>query len=159
MRAREFTSEKINPQSMKTGFKERRDILDGKFYLIATGKDTRYGGSLDIHAYTNTDKPEEVGFVGFSVRERAEDNEPYLKAGMVAISPRFRKLGIAREMYMFANDIGNDIMPSTNQTDDGKAMWKGLQKYVRQPEPVKPKRPEKKPGFFDKIKRFAGVTA
>lgn len=159
MRATEFTSEKINPDSLKSGFKQERDILNGQYRMVAAGSDNRYGGSLTITVFTIADKPEEVGYAGFSVRERREDNEPHLRAGMIAISPRFRKLGIAKEIYKFANDIGNDIMPSTNQTDDGKAMWGGLQKHIRQPEPVKTKEPEAKPGFFDRIKKFAKVTA
>lgn len=158
MRAKEFTSEKINPDSLKSGFKQERDILNGQFRIVATGSDNQYGGALTITVFTNTDKPEEVGYAGFSVRERREDNEPHLRAGMIAISPRFRKLGIAKEIYKFANDIGNDIMPSTNQTDDGKAMWAGLQKHVRQPAPAKAKEPVGKPGFFDRIKKFANVT-
>jgi GNAT superfamily N-acetyltransferase len=159
MRATEFTSEKINPDSLKSGFKQERDILNGQYRMVAAGSDNRYGGSLTITVFTIADKPEEVGYAGFSVRERREDNEPHLRAGMIAISPRFRKLGIAKEIYKFANDIGNDIMPSTNQTDDGKAMWGGLQKHIRQPEPVKTTEPEAKPGFFDRIKKFAKVTA
>ena len=158
MRAKEFTSEKINPDTLKSGFKQEREILSGQYRMVATGDDG-HGGALVITVFTNFGKPEEVGYAGFSVRERSEDKEPYLRAGMVAISPRFRKLGIAKEIYKFANDIGNDIMPSTNQTDDGKAMWSGLQKHIRQPEPVKAKEPEAKPGFFDRIKKFAKVTA
>ena len=157
MRAREFTVEKINPDCLKSGFKHRQDILGGKFYLVAIGDDTEYGGSLTIQVFTNTEKPEEIGFAGFSKRERKEDNEPHLRAGMIAISPRFRKLGIATEIYKFVNNIGNDIMPSGNQTDDGRMMWQGLGKHIRQLEPVKVKEKEPKLSFFDKIKKLAHI--
>jgi hypothetical protein len=153
MRAAEFTVEKINPDTLKSGFTQERDILNDQFRLVATGKDN----TLTVQVYTKSDSPEEVGYAGFGVRERREDNEPYLRAGMIAISPRFRKLGIAKEIYKFANDIGNDIMPSTNQTDDGKAMWQGLSKHIRQPDPVKTPEPKEKPSFFNRIKKLAKV--
>jgi putative chitinase len=153
-----FTSERINPDTMKSGFNQRKNILDDKFYLVATGNDSDYGGSLTIQVFTNEKPSEEIGYAGFSIRNRREDNEPHLRAGMITVLPRFRKMGIAKEIYKFVNELGNDIAPSTNQTADGQAMWKGLSKHIRQPDPIKVKQPEPKLGVFDKIKKFANIA-
>lgn len=151
MRAQEFVNEKINPRTLRTGFQRRKEILDGRFYILAYGKDGKYSGKLEVKVYTNEDQPKEVAFAIFGLKERIEDKEPYLRVAMINVSTNYRRLGIAKEIYQFVNDLGNDIMPSENQTDDGQAMWKYLQGKVRQPTPVASTRPVKKPGYLQRI--------
>lgn len=151
MRAHEFVTEDVNYRTIRSGFIKRKNILGDKFYIEARGKDSRFGGKLEIHVYTIDDQPKEVAFAIFGLRERVEDKEPYLRVAMITVSSDYRRLGIAKEIYQFVNELGNDIMPSENQTDDGQAMWKYLQGKVRQPNPVASTRPVKKPGYLQRI--------
>ena len=90
----------------------------------------------------------------FTVRRREEDNEPHLTSMSTSVEPEYRGRGLARMMYQYANELGNDIEPSRIQTQMGRDMWKGLSKHIRRspslPEPVIQK-PEPKPSFWQRL--------
>jgi hypothetical protein len=48
-----------------------------------------------------------------------------LEAIDLSVDTYHRRKGIATAMYQFAKELGNDIIPSTKQTPNGKAFWNG----------------------------------
>lgn len=46
-----------------------------------------------------------------------------LTVGRVAVNPEFRGTGLAKLMYEAVSTLGGDIVRSSNQLPDGKAMW------------------------------------
>jgi len=48
--------------------------------------------------------------------------------GNISVWNEYQKKGIATAVYKFVRELGNDIKPSTTQTDAGKAMWRGFAK-------------------------------
>ena len=155
MRIGELIVEKVSSASLTPGFSQSREISDGEFKLEATSD---VEGLLSIKVYDKGGK--EIGFASFSKRKRESDKEAYLRAGMITVISRYRKRGIAREIYKFVNDLGNDIMPSDNQTADGQNMWKGLAGQIRQPAepPVASKKAQ--PSILSRVAQFAkGVVS
>ena len=153
MRASEFVLEKIASNTTDADFRDKRIINNGKWILTAEG------GNNTLHLQVlDNDTKEELAWTNLSVRKRPEDNEKYLVASFIRVNPKHRGKGLAKIMYQYANELGNDILPSTNQTDDGKGMWKGLEKHIRQPAPL-PKKPEVKPTFMNRFKKLVGVPA
>ena len=153
MRATEFVLEKVAPDTTNTPFVDKRVINNGEWILTAEGgNDTLRLRVLD------SDTKEELAWTNLIVKTRPEDNEKYLVASFIRVSPAHRGKGLAKVMYQYANELGNDILPSTNQTDDGRGMWKGLEKHIRQPAPL-PKKPEVKPTFMNRFKKLVGVPA
>jgi hypothetical protein len=125
------------PPSLNRGLGRRQggavnmDVFDAAYVRtkeLANGlKLVLWGGdSPTVTAYRGTNQ---VGELQLSpdawMREpTAGDN---LKADWVDTS-KSQKPGLAKEMYQFAAEIGNDIIPSNIQTDAGKAMWDRFEK-------------------------------
>lgn len=122
MKSNEFITDAINPEGFKRGFERTKPF--GKYMLIATpgempyipGKKARVSDQFRIEAY---DGKEKVGFTNFQVID------DHLEAIDVIVKKGYRRQGIASAMYEFAQELGNDIQPSSMQTPDGKAFWKG----------------------------------
>lgn len=144
--------ELVNPKSLNPDFSDQRQV--GNLLLQAKGGSA---GRLHIKAYdiSNPDQPIEAGFADFAIRTNAQ-GEDYLRAYYTFVNKSYRGRGISKQMYLYVNDIGNDIMPSELQTDLGKQMWKGLSKTVRQPggKPVPKLDPAPPPSRFARLKQF-----
>jgi 8-oxo-dGTP pyrophosphatase MutT (NUDIX family)/GNAT superfamily N-acetyltransferase len=52
--------------------------------------------------------------------------DPYVIGGNVSVWDQYQKKGIARQVYQWIKNLGNDVRPSTTQTAAGKAMWRGF---------------------------------
>ena len=50
-----------------------------------------------------------------------------LVAAGVYVDPAYQRKGVASSMYSFAKELGNDVIPSVDQSDDARAMWAGMQ--------------------------------
>jgi len=114
MRASEFfpsyVFEAVNTDIMKQGWtkREHRDGLD----LTAAANEQ----GLSIHAYDAGGR--QIGFVHFEI---IDDN---LESFDTWVDSRMRRQGIATVMYNWAQELGNDIAPSSAQTAGGKKFWK-----------------------------------
>ena len=117
MRAQEFVTEKINPETIRPDFHAEKTI--GGFDLRAHGNDR--GTGVIIKAYH---QGEEIGFARF-LAKRDDRGQPALEASFVYTNEHWRRRGVARAIYQFAQELGNDIKPSNSQTDLGKAFWAG----------------------------------
>lgn len=114
--------ESVNKKVFMQGFEQERQILDGKYILVAkhgylpyTTPQTRESKQFRIEA--KTAKGIMVGWVNF---ENIDDN---LEALDLSVAEKHRRKGIASEMYKFARDLGNTIKPSSKQTGYGKKFW------------------------------------
>jgi len=68
----------------------------------------------------NADKPKSIK----SFFRRVTDKwDPHLVAGNIVVHEEFRRMGIASALYKWLRSMGNDIRPSTTQTDAGRAFW------------------------------------
>ena len=145
--------ELVNTRSLNPDFKDQRQT--GNLLLTAEGGTA---GRLHIKAYdvSDSNRPVPAGFADFAIRTN-EQGEDYLRSYKTFVHPKYRGKGVAKQIYLFVNDIGNDIKPSENQTELGKQMWKGLSKTIRQPSGKKsadiPK-PVSSPSRFARLKQF-----
>ena len=132
--------EKINPEIMNKDFDVKKIIEIPKV------------GKLTLHAYYLSDHilpqfkvdvitpdGKKVGYFRFIVHDYEPDKkvfgfkvksklDPYVLAGNVSVWDEYQKKGIATAVYQFVKELGNDIKPSSTQTDAGKAMWRGFEK-------------------------------
>lgn len=114
--------ESVNKKVFMQGFEQEREILDGKYKLVAkhgylpyTTPQTHISKQFRIEA--KTAKGVMVGWVNF---ENIDDN---LEALDLDVADRHQRKGIATEMYKFARDLGNTIKASPKQTALGKKFW------------------------------------
>ena len=114
--------ELINKKVFRQGFEQSKEILDGKYVLVAkhgyipyTSKPTYESPQFRIEVKTK--KGVVVGWVNY---ENKDDN---LEALDLFVHENHRRKGIASEMYKFARELGNDIRPSPKQTALGKKFW------------------------------------
>ena len=158
MRARELATEKVNPDTTQTGFRDQQVVNQGQWLITAEGQTQQYpkftANVLHVRVLTNDNRREELAWAKFLVRQRPSDGEQYLESTYTFVAPQHRGQGLAKLMYQYANSLGNDIQPSRLQTDFGRGMWQGLGKTIKQPPkpidstPV----PSKKPSLFNKLK-------
>lgn len=115
MRAKEFINEVTNPDIHDNQFNHQQEIGD-YLYTAKTDNNSGYGNQLIIKVY---DGRKEIGFVEFV--EEPEDK--VLISGNTWVHKNYREQGIATTMYAYAKMLGNDIVPSWDQTDQGSRMW------------------------------------
>jgi GNAT superfamily N-acetyltransferase len=163
MRAHELTTEKVNPDTTKQGFKDQQVVNNGAWLIRAEGQEQQYGthtaNVLHVQVVTNNNRKEELAWAKFLVKQRPDDAEQYLESVYTFVAPEHRGQGLAKLMYQYANGLGNDIQPSRLQTDLGRGMWQGLDKTIKQPPKLDKPTDVKKPGMFDRFKKvFAEGT-
>lgn len=133
--------EKINPEVTKKDFYAEKDIKIegvGPLKLVATNVTPDIPPQFRIDVITPEGK--KIGYFRFVVHDYenepkykifskfAEKKDPYVLAGNVSVWSEYQKKGIATEVYKWVKSMGNDIKPSSTQTDAGKAMWRGFEK-------------------------------
>lgn len=110
--------ESVNLEVFKKGFRDTKKVLDDKYTLIASSGWINDGDVSDEFKITaKTDKGVECGWVTFK-----EDGNS-LSADNLHVQPAHQRKGLASEMYKFARDLGNDLRPSSLQSDMGKLFW------------------------------------
>lgn len=114
--------EAVNSKVFRAGFEQQREILNGKYKLVAkagylrhTTPPTLVSTQFRIEALTNRNVL--IGWVNF------ENKDDKLEALDLHVNEKHRRKGIASEMYRFARDLNNDIAPSSKQTGMGKLFW------------------------------------
>lgn len=115
-------NEKVNDKIFYTNFDASKEILDGKYKLVARAGYVRMGSANKYKSHmfeirVRTAKGTEVGYANF------EQHEDHLEAESIKIEPAHRQKGIASEIYKFVRELGNDIQPSKLQTGMGKLLW------------------------------------
>jgi hypothetical protein len=116
----------VNPEVFTEGFRKIKDLANG-VRLYATG----LGDRIAIEAVKNGEKIAGGEFKPTDFKDPA-------KAALFADVIVSDQKGTAPEIYKFASELGNDIVPSKIQTDSGKALWnkfqrEGLAKGITRP--------------------------
>lgn len=112
----------INPDVFVEGFAKAKDIiLDGigKIKIIAH-YEPKYD-ELRLDAYSIKDGGVPIG--GVSLQKEGTN----LKSFSTRVSDEYQRKGVATELYKYASELGNDIIPSTDQSYKGKGMWQGFE--------------------------------
>lgn len=136
MRSQEFVQEKINPEVINPGFKIEHQLPNG-FIIQATAKEPYYDDPseemralrgvtirvFDPKADNWMQKKYGVGEVKLLAKQNRETGEWDLRPVSVGVDKEYQRQGIASAMYNFARKLGNDVIPSPLQTDQGKAFW------------------------------------
>lgn len=136
----ESIQEKIDADIVKHNFYAEKVIELpelGKLKLVAYSlkKDNPPQFRIDV---TNG-QGEKIGYfrfivMGYEPETRfklfAKKTDPYIIGGNVSVWSEYQRKGIARAVYDWIRSMGNDIRPSTTQTDAGRAMWRS---FERQP--------------------------
>lgn len=125
-------NESINPQVFRRGFEKTKEILNGKYMLKAYHGALPYSPTKKIHQSENfhidafTAKGSKVGGVTYKVTDDS------LEAVFVEVKPEYRRQGVAKEMYIFAKELGNEIIPSTMRIYNGNDFGKGITDLYKQ---------------------------
>jgi GNAT superfamily N-acetyltransferase len=114
--------EEVNDKIFYTDFKKEKEILDGKYKLVATCGWVKMNAkpahkSEQFRIVAKTAGGTECGWVNF------EKHGDHLEALDLSVQPAHRRKGIATEMYKLARECGNDVAPSKLQTGMGKTFW------------------------------------
>ena len=120
----QFVSEKVDPKAFKPGYEKTKELPNG-FTLTATPGTVNLGQKDSEFFRIEVSKGKaRVGWVNFM---RFDDydgkGDDVLQAFDLHISKDYRRKGLATELYKFARELGNSIVPSTLQTSGGKAFW------------------------------------
>lgn len=115
-------TEIVNDKLFYQGYEKSKDILDGEYTLVASAGYVPYNAkpsykSNQFKIIAKSKSGVNVGWVNF------ENKDGHLEALDLSVSPKYRRKGIASEMYKFAKELGNDIRPSDKQTAMGKLFW------------------------------------
>ena len=114
-----LVTELLNDKIFKPGFEETKSIMDGKYKLVATPGYVKSGAaqSEQFRIEVQTARGTKLGWVNFEIKNGK------LEALDLNVDKQFRRRGLATEMYQFARELGNEIAPSSKQTDLGKKFW------------------------------------
>lgn len=116
MRIIEIITEEVNPDIQHSEFKHELE-MHGYRYTAETDNNSGYGTQLIIKVYDGSKEIANAEFI----------EEPHDKALISAntwVLEKYRGQNIATNMYAYAKMLGNDIIPSDNQTDQGERMWR-----------------------------------
>jgi hypothetical protein len=106
----------VNPKGFEEGFQRIRDLANG---LRLVFKGTENGPVIQALR-----KGGVVGELRAGSTNWFDPEKGNLEANFVKSS----EPGVAKELYKFARDMGNDVVPSKTQTAAGKAMWDRFEK-------------------------------
>jgi hypothetical protein len=111
MRAQEFIVEDTMPEleyDRSLNYSEERNGITLRAWIEEAGR-------LEISASIDGQEVGSVSFINFG---------DHLQASTAEVKPEYRRQGIARMMYDFAEELGNDLEPSHALTDPGKEFWR-----------------------------------
>lgn len=115
-RGEETVWEYVNPDIRHSDFKHELEI-HGLRYTAETDNNSGYGNQLIIRVY---DGNKEVANAEFY----EESHDDALISMNTWVLEKYQGQNIATNMYAYAKMLGNDIMPSDTQTDQGERMWR-----------------------------------
>jgi GNAT superfamily N-acetyltransferase len=111
MRAREFILEETMPEleyDRSFNYSKEHNGVTLRAWIEEAGR-------LEISASIDGQEVGSVSFINFG---------DHLQASTAEVKPEYRRQGIARMMYDFAEELGNDLEPSQALTDPGKEFWR-----------------------------------
>lgn len=121
-------SETINPDCFDPRFTHEQEInnltYSAKVQPGTTGELTLTITATDFVRDTLTFElePLEVGVVRFLPKEDNKGNQ-WLESEVTSVKSDYRSMNVASTMYAYAKMLGNDIRPSSEQSQQGAKMW------------------------------------
>lgn len=127
MRAHEFVQDDINPETVKPGFK-REKWYRGRYLLRAEARphdeyEVRPLKGLIIKVYDTQTKSMWFQKAGIAQARFIVVGRDHMEVSTVQVANEYQRQGIASAMYNFARELGNEVKPSSNRTDQGRAFW------------------------------------
>ena len=116
--------ETVNHDVFNPAFNDTQ-IFDGLTYRATSEEDHQGKPYFVIRVYD--DAFVRVGLVKFALYKDDKGGE-WLESLISAIQPEYQGKGIASNIYAYARMLGNTIKPSSDQTQQGRAMWTGWTK-------------------------------
>lgn len=114
MRITEIINEAVNPDILHPDFHHEQEIGDYRYAAFYYKPHEKNPAKLRIECY---DGDKRVGVATFAVTDDA------LVSDVTQVLKKYQGQKISTTMYAYAKMLGNDIIPSAELTDDGKAMW------------------------------------
>lgn len=142
-KVKEGVAEAINPDILNPKFSHKQEI--GDFTYTASTEQAKqyrwepYPGAPVFDADTNPyyivtwlnikcfDNNKQIALAIFEVKGN-EKNQQWLESYQTSVDKSYRGRGIASSMYAYAKMLGNDVKPSSSQSDQGQSMWKAWKK-------------------------------
>jgi hypothetical protein len=136
-------AEAINPDILNPKFSHKQEI--GDFTYTASTEQAKqyrwepYPGAPVFDADTNPyyivtwlnikcfDNNKQIALAIFEVKGN-EKSQQWLESYQTSVDKSYQGRGIASSMYAYAKMLGNDIKPSSSQSDQGRSMWKAWKK-------------------------------
>lgn len=113
----------FDPEVFREGFSKIKDLVERGLKLKATGQ----GESLKVEVMDS--QGNRVGGALFEPTNKYDSpSEVDIASTATGVGEKFRKQGIAKEIYKFASELGNDVVPSKVRTKVGQQLWEGLEK-------------------------------
>lgn len=131
--------EYVNKDTVEPNFTAEKEIHNG-YVIKATGLDSGKGLKVEVFDPKNPYKLFPIADATFKINP----DDKTLTSSLTTVSHKYRKQGIARAMYQFVHDLGNDIQASNTLLPDGRRMWDAFksQGTTFSNEPDEPKEPE-----------------
>lgn len=118
MRISEIINEEINSDILNPQFQHEAEI--GNYLCRSSVIDQANNPILYIQCYAWMPRKQDYMRVGYAKFSIVNDS---LVSDVTQVLQKYQGKGIASTMYAYAKMLGNDIMPSPEQTDQGKEMW------------------------------------
>jgi len=115
-------SDDYNPATVRPGFKKEKLYKDRYLLRAEAVKMDKYDvgrreRGLMIEVFDSKNPGDLIAYTKLLVSKL--DMIP----AATWVKPQYQRQGIASAMYNFARELGNDIIPSSDQTADAEAFW------------------------------------
>ena len=134
--------EYINKDTIQTDFAVEKEIQNG-YILKAQGLENGEGIEIKVFDPKNVFSNVPIADATFKLN----NDDKTLTSSLTTVHHKYQKQGIARAMYQFVHDLGNDIQASKTLLPGGQRMWDAFnqQGSTFNNEPEEPEaQPEKK---------------
>jgi hypothetical protein len=110
--------EYINKDTVKPDFTVEKEIQNG-YILKAKGLENGEGIEIRVFDPKNVFSNVPIADATFKLN----DDDKTLTSSLTTVHHKYQKQGIARAMYQFVHDLGNDIQASKTLLPGGQRMW------------------------------------
>jgi hypothetical protein len=137
--------EYVNKDTVKPDFTVEKEIQNG-YILKAKGLENGEGIEIRVFDPKNVFSNVPIADATFKLN----DDDKTLTSSLTTVHHKYQKQGIARAMYQFVHDLGNDIQASKTLLPGGQRMWDAFNqqgsKFNNEPE-----EPEAKKSLWQRL--------
>ena len=148
--AEEIIDEYINKDTINPDFTVEKEIQNG-YILKANGLESGKGIDIKVYDPKSVFSNSPIGNATFKLN----NDDKTLTSSLTTVHHKYQKQGIARAMYQFVHDLGNDIQASKVLLPGGQRMWDAFKSqgttFSNEPEPKPEVKPEVKKSFWQRL--------